>query len=124
MAILLDTSFLIAYHNKRDKHHERAREINVENAAINDYIYNETLNIIFLRNNHKKAVEYGKFLRKALNVVRVSQPIFDKSIENFEKYNLSFTDASLAATGQKLGIEKLASFDKDFEKFENIERIH
>jgi predicted nucleic acid-binding protein len=65
MEILLDTSFLLAYHNKRDSHHERALQIDIENAGINDYIHSETLNIIHSRQGHRKAVEYGKFLRRA-----------------------------------------------------------
>ena len=49
MAKLLDTSFLIAYHNKRDEHHERAREIQIDEKVINDYIYAEVLNILYSR---------------------------------------------------------------------------
>lgn len=122
MAKLLDTSFLIAYHNKRDKHHERAREIEIDNKIINDYIYAEVLNILYARQGKEKAVEYGKFLEKSTDVVRVSKPIFAKSIKNFREKDLSFTDAAIAATAQKLDIPVI-SFDKDFDQFEDVKRI-
>jgi predicted nucleic acid-binding protein len=122
MAKLLDTSFLIAYHNTRDEHHERAPELDIEDRMINDYIYCEVLNILYLRQGKRKAVEYGRFLEKSTEIVRVSKPIFRKAVENFHEKNLSFTDAAIAATAQKLNIE-IVSFDSDFDQFEELERI-
>lgn len=123
MRKVLDTSFLIAYHNKNDIHYEKARSIETGESVINDYVYNETLNIVYNRNNRRKAVEYGKFLRKALKISRVSKPVFKKAVENFEEYDLSFTDAAVAATAQKTGIGKVAAFDEDFDKIADLERI-
>ena len=122
MAKLLDTSFLIAYHNKRDEHHERAREIQIDEKVINDYIYAEVLNILYSRQGRSKAREYGRFLDKSTQIVRVSQPIFKQARENFMVKDLSFTDAAIAATAQKLGLD-LISFDEDFEQFDDLERI-
>lgn len=124
MEILLDTSFLIAYHNKRDDHHERAREIDIENAGINDYVYTEILNILHSRQSHRKASEYGKFLRKSLEISRVSKPVFEKAVENFEAEKISFTDAAITATAQKLDIKKVASFDQDFDNFKDFTRVY
>lgn len=123
MAKLLDTSYLIAYHNERDEHHQRAREIEIENRVINDYIYAEVLNIIYSRHGRKKATEYSKFLEKTAEIIRVTQPIFQRSIENFREKDLSLTDASIAATAQKLNME-IVSFDEDFDQFEEIKRIN
>lgn len=124
MAILLDTSFLIAYHNKKDEHHKRARQIDPEDGIINDYVFNETVNLVMVRNDHRKAVDYSQFLRKALRIVRVSKPIFDEAAEKFEDHEVSFTDASIAATAEKIGINQVAAFDEDFNRFEQVERIH
>lgn len=123
MEILLDTSFLIAYHNKRDQHHGRARELDITDPGINDYVYTETLNIVQSRQSHPKATEYGKYMRKAFKISRVSRPVFRKAVENFQNEDVSFTDASITATAQKLNIEKIASFDEDLDKFKGFERI-
>jgi predicted nucleic acid-binding protein len=123
MAKLLDTSYLIAYHNKDDKHHQRAREIEVENRVINDYIYTEVIDILYSRRGKDKANEYGKFLNKSTKMVRVSKPIFKKAVQNFKDKDISFIDASIAATAQKLDM-KLVSFDKDFDQFQDINRIY
>lgn len=123
MAKLLDTSFLIAFHNKRDKHHERAREIKPENTVINDYIYAEVLDTIYSSQGRKKAVNYSKFLEKSAKVIKVTEPIMRETVRNFQEKDLSFTDASIAATAQKLNM-KIVSFDEDFDQFNDLERIH
>lgn len=123
MGKLLDTSYLIAYHNKDDEHHQRARKIEIENRVINDYIYTEVVDILYSRRGKNKADEYGKFLNKSTQMVRVSAPIFRKAVQNFREKDISFTDASIAATAQKLDME-LVSFDQDFNQFQDIKRIH
>ncbi|QGA80309.1 type II toxin-antitoxin system VapC family toxin [Candidatus Nanohalobium constans] len=123
MAKLLDTSFLIAYHNKRDEHHDRARELRPEKIVVNDYIYAEVLDTIYSSQGKKKAVNYSKFLEKSAKVIPVTQPIMKKTVQNFQEKDLSFTDASIAATAQKLNMD-IVSFDKDFDQFKDVERIH
>ena len=123
MAKLIDTSFLIAYHNKRDDHHQRAREIKPEKIIINEYIYAEVLDTIYSSQGKKKAVNYSKFLEKSAEVIPVTKPIMRRAVENFQEKDLSFTDASIAATAQKLNM-KIVSFDEDFDQFQEIERIH
>ncbi|MFB6099972.1 MAG: type II toxin-antitoxin system VapC family toxin [Candidatus Nanohalobium sp.] len=124
MAKLLDTSFLIAYHNEDDEFHERARELEIDDEkVINDYIFTEVLNILYSRRGKQKAVEYSKFLEKRTKRIMVSEPIFRKAARNFQEKDLSFTDASIAATAQKLDME-IVSFDEDFDQFEEINRIH
>jgi predicted nucleic acid-binding protein len=123
MVKIIDTSFLIAFHNKRDEHHERAREIRPEKVIINDYIYAEVLDTIYASQGKKKAVNYSKFLEKSAEIVKVTKPILRKTIQNFEEKDLSFTDASVAATAQKLNME-IVSFDEDFDQFQDLKRIH
>lgn len=59
---------------------------------------------------------------KSTQIVRVSQPIFKQARENFMVKDLSFTDAAIAATAQKLGLD-LISLDEDFDQFDDLERI-
>lgn len=123
MVKLLDTSYLIAYHNKRDEHHERAREIKPEKILVTDHIYAEVLDTIYSSQGKKKAVNYCKFLEKSAEIIPVTQSIFNKATQNFREKNISFTDATIAATAQKLNME-IISFDKDFDQFQDIKRIH
>ena len=123
MAKLLDTSFLIAYHNKDDEFHSKARKIDIEDEkVINDYIFTEVLDILYSRRGKRKAAEYSKFLDKRTKRVMVTEPIFRKAAQNFQEKDLSFTDAIIAATAQKMNMN-IISFDRDFEQFQDINRI-
>jgi len=122
MAKLLDTSFLIAYHNKRDAHHQKARKISPDKLVINEYIYAEVLDTIYSSQGKKKAVNYSKFLEKSAKIIKVTQPILEKTVQNFQEKDLSFTDASIAATAQKMNMDVI-SFDEDFDQFQDINRI-
>ena len=123
MAKLLDTSFLIAYHNKDDEFHSKARKIDIEDEkVINDYIFTEVLDILYSRRGKRKAAEYSKFLDKRTKRVMVTEPIFRKAAQNFQEKDLSFTDAIIATTAQKMNMN-IISFDRDFEQFQDINRI-
>ena len=95
----------------------------LDEKVIKDYIYAEVLNILCSRQGKSKAREYGRFSDKFARIVRVIQPIFKRARENFRPKNLSFTEAEIAATAQKLGLD-LISFDENFDQFADPERIN
>ena len=61
-----------------------------------------------------------------LNELEIMVPSPDAiytAFEIMEKYKLDFDDALVVGTMKSLGIEKLVSFDKDFDKVKEIERV-
>ncbi|MDY6966746.1 MAG: type II toxin-antitoxin system VapC family toxin [Halobacteriota archaeon] len=49
--------------------------------------------------------------------------VFDGSIELMEKFNLDYGDSQIVAQAITNSIDKVASFDKDFDRVSEIERI-
>ena len=124
----LDTSFLIAFFDSGDDHHEKAREtmqeIKKEELVISDQVFSETVNTVFSRMDHTTAHNCAEYLRKSqINVIYLNKTGFQKTCDLFQDNQISFTDCSIAAAMELLSIEKLATFDTDFKKLENIETI-
>lgn len=119
--VFLDTSFLIGFVNSDDRHHETSRELmkKFKSPIISDYVFVETLNVLYSRTDHRTAKNFGEYLRKSqINIVKTDTTIFEKSFEIFRENDNSFTDASIVAAMNTLGLEKLATFDEDFKKYE------
>ncbi len=57
-----------------------------------------------------------------INLVGVDAVDFDKMVENIQKYSLLPRDALHVAIAQRLGLSKIASDDRDFDRVEGIER--
>ena len=57
MEIFLDTSFLVAFYNKKDKNHSEARRLISEadkhtSFVISDYVFDEILTVLLLMKNN------------------------------------------------------------------------
>jgi predicted nucleic acid-binding protein len=124
----LDTSFLIAFFDSGDEHHEKAREIlkkiKSEELIISDQIFSELVNTVFSKVGYKTARDCSKYLGKSqIKIIYLNEPGFLKTCKLFKENQISFTDCSIVSTMKILGIKKLATFDKDFKKFEEIEKV-
>lgn len=128
--LFVDTSAFLALANEKDNNHIPAVRFleNIKNGKAgirkiitSDYIIDETLTRIRYSVGHRQAVEWGKDIL-ASNVVEklnVDGEIFGLAWELFETYDdkrLSFTDCTSFAIMKKRGIEKVFSFDGDFER--------
>ena len=125
-AVFLDSSFLIAFVNDDDKHHQKTRNkmTEIEDPVISDQVFSETLDYLFAKEEHRKAVEFGKYMRKSkINILNTSEPVINDAFKLFKNNEISFTDCSIVSSMKILGIEKLATFDKDFEQFQEIETV-
>ncbi|QGA80811.1 type II toxin-antitoxin system VapC family toxin [Candidatus Nanohalobium constans] len=124
----LDTSFLIAFFDSGDEHHEKSRElmkeIKSEELVISDQIFSETVNTAFSKVGYKTARDCSRYLRKSqIKIMYLNEPGFQKACKLFRENEISFTDCSIISAMNLLGIEKLATFDNDFEKFQKTEII-
>ena len=132
--ILVDSSFIIAIFRKNDPLHQKA----IENRAIlkNDcYISNGIISeVITILGQRTKDIE---LVRLAFNYMKDNFTLIDESEINmynenvfaiFEKYNknkfrLGFIDCSEVAIYEFYGLDYVASFDREFRKFEEINLI-
>jgi predicted nucleic acid-binding protein len=125
--IILDTSFLIAFYNKRDSRHEEALkifdEITNDKLVISDYIFDEL--VTFLRAKVPWiAIEVGENILENLDIIRVNDEDFRTAWELFNKFNkLSFTDCTTLSLSKRLKIRRVVTFDQSLIRaFEKVKR--
>jgi len=127
--ILLDTSFLIALIRKNDEKHTEAENILgqvKERTVITDHVLSELITFLVCRDGNKTAYEVGKkIIDSDIIIVSVLHEDLSAALGCVGKYNgFSMCDALSIIVMQKLGIKKIASFDSDFDRIKNIERLY
>ena len=132
MAILVDSSVFCAYANVRDVHHGAAKIIIGEiasgkhgRAVTTDYIFDESVTVALRKANKKTAVELGGFiLDSELLLAEINSQVFKKAWDLFRKADgLSFTDCTSVAFMRVFGVDKIATFDKDFSNIKNVQIV-
>lgn len=125
MRIFLDTSFLIALSDEKDKNHKAAkmslRELVGKGArfVVAKNILNEYLDGVTKRISKEKAIEeLDNILNsKLLLVESVTENDWDKAIIYFRKYNDQQIDLTVClsfAIMERLEMQSVLTFDNDF----------
>ncbi len=123
--ILLDSSFLIAYHNTRDVHHAAAARAMVPmmagkwgRAALLEYVFLEVVTVLLARRGRAVAADVGRWLLQAREVDFL--PCSDLFLDAFETFchqpeeYLSFTDSAIVTVARRHAPCFVATFDRDF----------
>ena len=124
-AIVVDSSFLIAYHNTRDVHHSAAARAMVHLVAgkwgrvlLLEYVFLEVVTVLLARRGHAAAVEVGTRLLEAEEVDFVPcSEIFVDALDVFREQSggtLGFVDSALVAAARSRASGRIATFDADF----------
>ena len=137
--VFLDTSFILSYVNSNDELHENALRVeeaeNIlsQDCYINNNVLNEVLTLIGRKININAAEEIYYGLVDSfeiwdeydiLNYTAKTFDIFKRIVgSNSKKTKLSFTDSSIILTMRESNIKDLASFDQQFENFDEINLI-
>jgi len=125
MRIFLDTSFLIALSDEKDKNHKRAKTSLKELVGkgtrfiVGRNILNEYLDGVTKRISKEKAIEeLDHILNSKLLVVEpVTERDWDKAIVYFKKYNdqqIDLTDCLSFAIMERLEMKSAITLDNDF----------
>ena len=126
--IFVDTSFLIALLISTDHFHERALEISEtinERKVINNTVLNETLNA-FSGKGGKIGKDLYNIILEMFDVEYLSPVDYEKAIDLFLHYDssLNYSDCTILTTMFQNNIDRIVSFDRDFEKIEMINLIN
>lgn len=132
--ILLDTSFLVAYFNRRDQNHKNARNIindivskKFGSIYLTDYIFNETVTVSLIKTKDlNKTTSIGDYLLKSLEMIWIDENLFSEGWKIFcnqRGTRLGFTDCTTIAAMRYNDIDIIATFDKDFTKVDGIKLI-
>ena len=134
LTIFIDTGMFVAFFNKDDINHKRAKVIVKEisegkygMAFTSEYIIDETLTVILSRTKRfPDAVKAGAFILgeiddipNFINLIIVNNELFNSTWQSFKdnKYDklMSFTDYSSITINKKYKIDVIASFDSHFD---------
>ena len=130
--VLVDTSFLFAYYNSEDKHHDSARNY-LDNVVkpqthplgflLTDYIFDELITLILIRTKNKtQAIFTGNSIlnSQTLKLIYLKEETISKAWTKFCGYldkQWSFTDCTSYILMRDAGIMKGISFDEHFRQF-------
>lgn len=132
--LVLDTSFLVAWHNTRDVHHAAARALRDQlrdgawgRALLPEYVFVELTTVLAARRSLVAAVVVGDALLRAREIDFIpSSELFDRAFDVFRAQGamgLSFTDAAIVAVARQFGAEYVASFDQGFAAVADLKTI-
>jgi predicted nucleic acid-binding protein len=132
--IILDSSFLVAYHNSRDAHHGAASEVLADllngkwgPLLLPEYVFLEVVTVLARRMDLETAVSVGDILLHAKEIELV--PCIDFFPEAFGIFkgqgnsNLSFADATIIAVARARDARFVATFDSGFSAVAGITAI-
>jgi predicted nucleic acid-binding protein len=129
--IVLDSSFLVAFHNTGDVHHAAAARV-MERlldgewgpALVPEYVFLEVVTVLRMRLDLPTAVSVGETLLRAREVELV--PCSEVFLQAFDFFRvergttLSFADAAVSAVARRHPPGFVATFDADFEGLEGV----
>jgi uncharacterized protein len=135
MAIFIDTRILVAVRNRSDHMHAEATRLmtgalkgEYGRICTSDFVLDEAITTALARTHrHDLAVSTGKFVIDSprIELLSVGREHFDLAWTKFQslsKRPMSFTDCTTLALMEAHGIEKVMSFDAEFDDF--AEKIH
>lgn len=126
--IFVDTSFLISLLVKTDSHHEKALKIAEsihERKVINSTVMNETLNA-FTGKGGKIGKELYRIIEEMFDIEYLNQSDYEHAMEIYLHFDssINFSDCTILSTMIRNKIDKIISFDSDFEKVKGIKIIN
>lgn len=127
----MDTGVLVAFHNTRDLNHDAATRLvksiaggEMGPAYTTDYVFDEAVTVALTRTGRPDlAVSLGRFILGQgtppfMEMVNIDEETFARAWTLFTRHSqrgLSFTDCASLATMETMRIERIASFDTDFD---------
>ena len=93
---------------------EEIEEKKFGNVLITDYLFDETMTLIFAKADIEKAIVVGKVLLNSYEVIEVSKSLFYEAWQLFQRHNISFTDCTNVIVMKHFEIQYLATFDGGF----------
>ena len=132
--LLLDSSFLIAYHNDRDVHHQKAKELMAElldgswsRVILLEYVFLEVMTVLQARRGLATANRVAAVLLSAreLELLPCSDFFLD-TLETFRSQSdaaLSFVDAALVTQALRHDNATIATFDRGIQKVGGVQAI-
>ncbi len=121
-SIIVDTSALIAFFVRSEKHHQAARQY-VQQNPTKPWIVLETVTWLRIKVSIVASIQIGKVLRQEHVYVNLSVDDDNATWKTFAKYNdkyWSYTDCSMLAMAQRLNVSDIFSFDNHISQMASL----
>jgi len=127
--IFVDSSYFIAIAREKDRWHKDALKLldkTNDSMMISDFIISETVTLVGLLEGGKAGKIIYEYFTDNCKIYFVDDEILSKAMNSILKYDvsLSLADATSVEVMKKHRIKKILSFDSDFDKIKEIDRIH
>jgi len=129
MMILVDSSFFIALADRKDQWHVQAKKLQAslvgETVIISDLIVAEAVTIIGKRSGGKAGEHLYNFFIDNCDIIFSDEQTLKGGMSVFLRYDgtLSVSDAVSVNIMETKHIERILSFDSDFDKVKGITRL-
>lgn len=130
---LIDANIFCAYWNDKDVHHGKAMDIienliygkTDEDLIVTDHIFDETVNVLMRKVGKTNAIKVGNVIMNSeIFLACAGDDIFQKAWNMFQQTEkFSFTDCATITFMETNGVNRIATFDKEFKKIKWIEVI-
>ncbi len=118
----------------KDTNHEKAVSLMEEivsgkygSAITSEYVFDETVTVVLVRSKSLDiAVNAGDLIKESMPVLDVGSSTFEASWRRFKNQKnskFSFTDCTILEVVESNHIQKLATFDKEFESGESFKVV-
>ena len=129
--IVLDSSFLIAFHNERDGQHEVACGLMCDFLAgtwgkglLPEYVFLEIVTVLLVRRDLETAVRVGQLLLEPQELEFVlCSDLFLDTVGAFaaqKNTRLSFADSAIAVIARTKADGRVLTFDAEFRKMPGL----
>lgn len=128
--IFLDASFFIAASIKKDQWHGRVRkilpEVQKQDKVTSILVLSEAVTMVGSLAGGKKGIRLYNYISDNHEVKYVDNELSSRAMNTFLQYDgvLSFADAISLELMKAFKIDTIVSFDSDFDKADEIVRIH
>ena len=129
--IVLDSSFIVAFHNTRDIHHPAATRLMIQllggewgQALLLEYVFLEVVTVLMARRGPDVANAVATRVLEAREVDFVPcSELFLETLATFRRQSaarLSFTDAAIVTVARQRSVGVVATFDRDFNDLDGV----
>lgn len=126
--IFADSSYFIAIAREKDRWHEDALRVSEkirESLLISELVISESITMVGSFEGGKAGKILYEYFIDNCRIEFINEEMMGKAVDTFLKYDgsISLADASSIEIMKKHGIKKIISFDSDFDKVKEIDRL-
>lgn len=127
--MFIDSSFFIALTNKNDQWHKNIREIlpqiEKEKKITSVLVLSESVTLLGSLNRGKAGFLLYQYIIDNYEIVYVDSELTDNAMQKFIQYDgtLSLADCVSLEIMELNGVNSIVSFESDFDKVKNLNRI-